>query len=1088
MNTHPTPQFEPAPPGAAPSRAGRLRTVIIAALAMAILVSAAWIASRLVMDRARERVEELLTRYSGEPVAVERISVQWPARVTLHDVEAGPFRADELRLDLSLYDLLRRDPSEAVRKVSIEGGEISLTTGQTGRDGAPALTRINVEGSASLQPAESGFAVEVTGGILAFAENRWTVEGKALLLPQGLESLEAALVSENGTDGRLHVVGARADGAGRFEIRVQGRGLSLPGLWGAFSSLLPGMQVPALPPPGEGVAGLDVKLVVAAQGIESAQGGAWVDGLVWHTVASDRAEFWGELRGEAAGLAPGHGFELAGRLTLGPGRIFHYEFSSLTGEVTGSRAGWRADPLTILSGAIGGVSGSVRVDLEQGGPTLRGHVDLGGAWLGGTRLSHGTIEFVMDQRGVTVSGEIGAGGGRAFTRGITVAQQGVSGEILVQGIALPALEQLVADAGFTLAVDRWRGSVSGSVALGGSAAEPLVRFALTGERAGAAGMAFDRVDVLGAWHRGVWEIDAATARGPGETLLEARGMAAPGGVVDLELEWRQFPVARLGRLIGPPAAEGVLEALDAQSSGRARLVGAGAGLYLTGEAEAEGTVGRHALKAGVALSGRPGGEIAVDGTVVSGDGHATFASIWTPGDKSVSVSLDAFPLGALAGLVGWNGVEGDGSGVVDLELPGDEAARGSADVQVPRLRLGGAEIAGARLQISLTDGGEASSPGGLWCRLCLYGEGSVTGKIEPGPGRRASDVALVAAFDGDEVTVTPVSVSLWGGRLALAGGARLVDGVWQLDLSSEGKDLRYEESGALARVDYQAALAGPVDALKLTARVAIKEGRVDLFRLPRVTPQAPAPGSRPANRLALDLDVHFEVGALRVMARSLLDGEVAGNVRLVGSRGELHASGDLDVARGYFGYLGRRFEVERGRLSFAGAGLIPRLEVTGAARLRDMTLYVDATGPADDLALSVRSDPPSDPGALRELLMEPLGGAEGVQGDWGVLASILATAFNQQVVSEVYWSVGRALEEALDIDLVELGPGQRQELELRLGKYVTPELYLAYRRSLAASGAEAVSLEYSLGRRLLLRTIWDREGGALLDAGVSFPF
>lgn len=267
---------------------------------------------------------------------------------------------------------------------------------------------------------------------------------------------------------------------------------------------------------------------------------------------------------------------------------------------------------------------------------------------------------------------------------------------------------------------------------------------------------------------------------------------------------------------------------------------------------------------------------------------------------------------------------------------------------------------------------------------------------------------------------------------------------------------------------------------------------MDLFQLPPLQAGSRS-GSRAkgASRAAalpsrLDLDIQLDIESLRVRARSLLDGVVSGGVRLTGVLGQLHAAGELDVVRGYFGYLGRRFDVERGRAAFYGASLIPHLEVTGRTRARDLTLYVDVTGPADNLALSLRSDPPASGETLRELLMEPLGGGAG--GDWRALASVLAAAVNQQVVSEVYWTIGKALEDALQVDLVDFARGEGEQLELRLGKYVTPELYLAYRKSLAGKEGESVSLEYSLGRRVTLRTTWDEERGSHFEAEVSLPF
>ena len=1143
MSHHPSLQPEPLPGGEPVVRARRLTWLAAVAFAVCTTAACVWLLGTYLSRRAEEAVEQLLSSFTGVPVTVERVYLDSPARVVLEGVDAGPLRAEEVHLDLSIAGLIRRDPYRAVEGVSLIDGRLAL-------DGHGDARAVEIEGHVALRPQEDGLLAQVLRGTLTVEEAAWTAEGEAALSTDGLSRLKASLTPKDGTSGRFEI-DLTPSSFGTFEVWIKGEGISLPALWALVLPFLP-QEAQGIPAPEGGVLGVDVRAVAGRGGVESARGDVWADELLWHVVASARAGIsgtytrqgaagrageGGEAEGGRAGQGPGRGFHASAGVRIGPGALYHHAIRSLEGQIEATPAGWRfegealgeraavyrleasgrgrqADVVVLgeqvpaseailwVSGgapcpeeageepcaarwplrfrAAGSVSGTVQVDVGPAGSRTSGRVDVGGTWLGTTRIAEGSIDFSAGGGEVELTGALSLGGGRLAGR--LAAGRALSGEIELEDVSLPAIETLAKEAGFALPVGRWRGRASGRIVLEGSAAAPQVGFDIVGIRAGALGVFVDRVEVSGAWQAGLWEIDSAAAQGPGDLRLSARGKVKGPGGVDVELEWSALSL----RWLAPLFPTNPFGGLDAKIDGRSRLWDDGAGLEISGRATATGEAGGYQLDAGIGLDGRVGGLISLDGTVTTAMGSATVRSQWTKSRRSVSVALEQFPLAALAGLFGWSGIEGDVSGSVELDHPSGEALQGLALLDVPKLVVGGVGIAEARAELDLVDGSPEAA-GEASCAPCLFGQGRVTGRIEPSQaGQRASDLELVAEFRGDEAELVPVSLPVWGGRASLAGGARQEDGVWRLDLRSQGSGLRYDRFGVAATFDYRASLAGPLDALKATVQAEVKSGQVDLFQLPRGFAAPSAPARSAAGRF--EYDVELDVTTLRLMARSLLNGEVTGSVRLAGRLGQLQATGEMSVLRGYFGYLGRRFEIERGRASFQGTSLIPILEVTGSARVQGVTLHVDASGPADDLSLSARSDPPVDSETLRELMMEPLGGTDGLSGDWGTLASILATVVNRQVVSEVYWSLGRALEDALDIDLVEIARSDGEALELRLGKYVTPELYLAYRRNLSGQSGQAVSLEYSLGRRFLLRTTWDRERGSLLDAGVSLPF
>lgn len=816
MSDRSLPRGTPAAPGriVRTRRAGRYAA---AALALVFIAAAAWIASEKLSERARETLEELLSRDTGEPAAIERLVIVSPSHAVLEGVDIGPLAVDELRLDLSPAALLRRDPYRAVKGLSVAGGRLKL-----GEESAEH--GIELHGRISLEPAGSDLRIQAAEGALRVDSREWAVEGEAYVSPQGLSRFKLSLVPKRGASGRIEADGAAVSAPRGFEVRLRGEGVELPFAWAlAGPSLFP-EQFERIPPPQSGVAGFDVTVWLGANGELKVQGEAAVEGLAWDFVASERAAVRGTYtaapRPEGAGAG---GLEARGgredaaevRLELGGGRIFHHAVASLQAEIHGGPAGWRiaraaaegsggaryridgalpkgqaahievtgegvpvrevllwirtgegcldarADggcrvPWPLLSGAAGTASGSVRAAWETGGLSLAGTIDVGGAWLGSTRLSKGAVEFSRS-RGVTeLSGRLGLGGGRVTAASIAVREGALSGEIVLDGVALPALEPLLREAGVDLPVDRWRGRVSGRVLLEGESDSPVVRFDLAGERAGFGEIALDRARAAGTWRPGLWEIEAAEGHGPGELQLSARGRIQAGGRVDIELDWTGLAAGLIGTYLG----NSLLETVEARVDGALRVWGDGGAPSIAGRAAASAESAGYALDAAVRLDGRIGEIITAEGTVSAGGGAASVRSEWTAGSSRLAVELERFPLAALAGLWGGTGVEGDASGIIDFTWPRGRALRGSARVDVPRLRLGTVVIAQALAKLDLESPAQDLRRAAE-CGSCLFGEGRITGKIEPeGRSGRPSDVDLVAAFRGDEVELTPVSVSL----------------------------------------------------------------------------------------------------------------------------------------------------------------------------------------------------------------------------------------------------------------------------------------------------------------------------------------
>ena len=206
-----------------------------------------------------------------------------------------------------------------------------------------------------------------------------------------------------------------------------------------------------------------------------------------------------------------------------------------------------------------------------------------------------------------------------------------------------------------------------------------------------------------------------------------------------------------------------------------------------------------------------------------------------------------------------------------------------------------------------------------------------------------------------------------------------------------------------------------------------------------------------------------------------LDIEFRGNVRAVkapyAEGTDLY--GTVDVTRGTVETLGRRFELERGRLTFNGPVTETDVDLSAVLDIRTSTstgtpsvqITLDVDGRlGDDLAVTLSSNPQLDNAdivsliATGQLAEDFIGG-----GAWAGAGTGL-----------VYGQLAQAIEglagESLGLDVIQIDqtPGG---LVIRLGKYLTNRAFISVGQPLSGSDqlneGTQVTLEYALLRWLL---------------------
>ncbi|MCW5699639.1 MAG: translocation/assembly module TamB domain-containing protein, partial [Rhodospirillales bacterium] len=293
-----------------------------------------------------------------------------------------------------------------------------------------------------------------------------------------------------------------------------------------------------------------------------------------------------------------------------------------------------------------------------------------------------------------------------------------------------------------------------------------------------------------------------------------------------------------------------------------------------------------------------------------------------------------------------------------------------------------------------------------------------------------------------------------GGRGRLSGKGRI-----PLDKRAGKMDvsLDFQNATLVRRDDVTAAASGEIRFVegarnKLEGR--IKPTRIEARLVNRMPPSVvdldpveigkngqvisakPAKNAEAAVPLDLDLTIDMP-GDVYVRGRGL-DSEWKGNLTVNGPASEPRVKGKIEIVRGNFSFVGKRFKLTKGDVEFSGGRKIdPRLNVVAEHSGNDITGVISVTGLASDPQISLSSVPglPESeilPRVLFGKAADELGPAEAVQ---------IALALDNLRSGE--GGMVDASRGLLGVDMLSIDPGSGDGgSAIRAGKNIGDRIYL----------------------------------------------
>ncbi|MDX1540506.1 MAG: translocation/assembly module TamB domain-containing protein, partial [Geminicoccaceae bacterium] len=217
-----------------------------------------------------------------------------------------------------------------------------------------------------------------------------------------------------------------------------------------------------------------------------------------------------------------------------------------------------------------------------------------------------------------------------------------------------------------------------------------------------------------------------------------------------------------------------------------------------------------------------------------------------------------------------------------------------------------------------------------------------------------------------------------------------------------------------------------------------------------------AAAAEEADPRVVELDLTIVVPERFYVRGRGLESEWQGRLQVEGTLDQPALVGNLEIKRGTFDFLDRRFDLQDGAIGFTG-GLppVPEIDISAVAEADDITAIVRATGTPEDLEIRLTSEPemPEDEVLSRLLFDRDLSEISPTE------AASLALAVNRLRGGGGGLDILGRARKALGVDTLDVG-GAAGEESVKAGKYLSDDVYVEVEQGRAQNGGRArVELE-----------------------------
>jgi translocation and assembly module TamB len=376
---------------------------------------------------------------------------------------------------------------------------------------------------------------------------------------------------------------------------------------------------------------------------------------------------------------------------------------------------------------------------------------------------------------------------------------------------------------------------------------------------------------------------------------------------------------------------------------------------------------------------------------------------------------------------------------------------------------------------------------GTWEKPRLSGNLKLAeaGAYLPASGITLKDVQMNVILEQDRIRLESLHVVSGPGHMDGTAVVRLKD--WRVvDYNGKIKGDRFQivylpELQVFASPD----LSFSGTTTKLTVRGDIKIP--ELLVLGRTAEKPVAASSdvvivgekKPAEKespLALDIQIAVILGDKVLIKAEGIDAQLKGKLNLVIHKlDEIKSTGQIRVVKGRYKAYGINLDITRGRIYYAGGRINePSLDILALRRINDVRAGVEIVGTPQNLIVKLYSEPPMPDNAILSYIVlgQPL-------------------AYNEEQSGQLTQVAGQLSPTTMGYRPIQTGParsaagGGVAQSMLSVGRYLTPDLYVAVGRSLI-TGANLLRVRYSATKNWEFETQTGTESGGDVFYSISF--
>ncbi len=196
--------------------------------------------------------------------------------------------------------------------------------------------------------------------------------------------------------------------------------------------------------------------------------------------------------------------------------------------------------------------------------------------------------------------------------------------------------------------------------------------------------------------------------------------------------------------------------------------------------------------------------------------------------------------------------------------------------------------------------------------------------------------------------------------------------------------------------------------------------------------------------------------------------------------------GDIDTVRGFVSFFGKKFDLQRGKVTFTGTETLdPFLDITATHKVTDylVTIQVEGKSSQPQLMLS------STPGLTEQDILAVLAFGKTTDRLTNSEQTSLSSRAEKVAGDVAAGLLEQSIGQALGFDSIEIDTGEESGAgRVSVGRYITQDIYLSYDRHLGDEGGNTIGLELSLNRHLKLKGSGSDVGESALDLIWRFDY